>query len=127
MFKVKQIKERSQLYLITHTFRYATIFIIVNINLNWLTWMTCSQWLTHTFKSSMCHKSIILLKYMYYTDNYIEKISGKCDFFIDFVSVWLLSVLRGHLVFSSPQQRAMTSDLEGFYIPVLSITFIFLS
>ena len=29
----------------------------------------------------------------------------------------LLSVLRGHSVFSSPPQRPMTSDLEGFSIP----------
>ena len=32
-------------------------------------------------------------------------------------SVRLLSVLRGHSVFSSPPQRSMTSDFEGFSIP----------
>ena len=32
-------------------------------------------------------------------------------------SVRLLSVLRGHSVFSSPQQRPMISDFEGFSIP----------
>ena len=32
-------------------------------------------------------------------------------------SVRLLSVLRGHSVFSSPPQRPMTSDFEGFAIP----------
>ena len=32
------------------------------------------------------------------------------------VDVWLLSVLRGHSVFSSPPQRPMTSDFEGFSI-----------
>ena len=34
-----------------------------------------------------------------------------------FFSVRLLSVLRGHSVFSSPPQRPMTSDFEGVYIP----------
>ena len=38
------------------------------------------------------------------------------DDFIYF-SVRLLSVLRGHSVFSSPPQRPMTSDFEGFSIP----------
>ena len=37
--------------------------------------------------------------------------------FILFFSVRLLSVLRGHSVFSSPPQRPMTSDFEGFSIP----------
>ena len=32
-------------------------------------------------------------------------------------SVRLLSVLRGHSVFSSPPQRTMTSDFEGLSIP----------
>ena len=35
----------------------------------------------------------------------------------DFFSVRLVSVLRGHSVFSSPPQRPMTSDFEGFSIP----------
>ena len=35
----------------------------------------------------------------------------------NFFSVRLLSVLRGHSVFSSPPQRPMTSDFEGFSIP----------
>ena len=38
-------------------------------------------------------------------------------FFSIFFSIWLLSVLRGHSVFSSPPQRPMTSDFEGFSIP----------
>ena len=33
-----------------------------------------------------------------------------------------LSVLRGHSVSSSPQQRPMTSDFEGFLSQILSIT-----
>ena len=36
---------------------------------------------------------------------------------IIFFSVRLLLVLRGHSVFSSPPQRQMTSDFEGFSIP----------
>ena len=39
------------------------------------------------------------------------------EMFIYFFSVRLLSVLRGHSVCSSPPQRAMTSDFEGFPIP----------
>jgi len=34
-----------------------------------------------------------------------------------FFGVRLLSVLRGHSVFSSPSHRPMTSDFEGFSIP----------
>ena len=34
-----------------------------------------------------------------------------------YFSVRLLSVLRGHSGFSSPPQRPMTSDFEGFSIP----------
>ena len=33
-----------------------------------------------------------------------------------FFSIWLLSVLRGHSVVSSPPQRPMTSNFEGFSI-----------
>ena len=36
---------------------------------------------------------------------------------IYFVRVRLVSVLRGHSVFSSPLQRPMTSGFEGFSIP----------
>ena len=38
-------------------------------------------------------------------------------FTVRLLSVLLLSVLRGHSVFSSPPQRPMTSDFEGFSIP----------
>jgi len=38
-------------------------------------------------------------------------------FLVVVLSVRLLSVLHGHLVFSSPPQRPMTSDFEGFSIP----------
>ena len=44
-------------------------------------------------------------------------------FKIIFVSFRLLSVLRGHSVFSSPPQRPMTSDFEEFLSQILSITF----
>ena len=42
--------------------------------------------------------------------------------------VRLLSVLRGHSVFSSPQQRPMTSDLPDFihyiFFPIVILTFL---
>ena len=41
-----------------------------------------------------------------------------------FVIVRLLSVLCGHLFFSSPPQRPMISDFEVFLSQILSITFI---
>ena len=43
-------------------------------------------------------------------------------FFIFYFSIRLLSVLRGHSFFSSPPQRPMTSDFEGFLYQILSIT-----
>ena len=43
-------------------------------------------------------------------------ISQIIDFFFNF-NVRLLSVLRGHSVFSSPPQQPLTSDFEGFSIP----------
>ena len=39
-----------------------------------------------------------------------------------FFSIWLLSVLRGHSVFSSPPQRPITSDYKGFLCQILSST-----
>ena len=47
--------------------------------------------------------------------------------FFLFFSVRLLSVLRGHSIFSSPPQRPMTSDFEGFSIPDFIHYIIFLS
>ena len=46
------------------------------------------------------------------------------SFFVFFVffSVRLLSVLCGHSFLSSPPQRPMTSDFEGFLYQILSIT-----
>ena len=40
-----------------------------------------------------------------------------CCFLFLFFSNRLLLVLRGHSFFSSPPQRPMTSDFEGFFIP----------
>ena len=42
--------------------------------------------------------------------------SHTFEFFGFFFSFRLLSVLRGNSVFSSPPQRPMTSDFEGFSI-----------
>ena len=39
-----------------------------------------------------------------------------------FCSVWHLSVLRGHLVFSSSPEWPMTSEFEGFLYHIFSIT-----
>ena len=45
--------------------------------------------------------------------------TGVLNSMFVFFSVRLLSVLRGHSGFSSPPQRPMTSDFEGFSIPAL--------
>ena len=45
----------------------------------------------------------------------------KLIYFFIFSNVRLLSVLCGHSVFSSPPQRPMTSDFEGFLYQILSI------
>ena len=45
----------------------------------------------------------------------------RSSFCFVFISVRLLSVLRGHSFFSSSPQRTMTSDLEGFLYQILSI------
>ena len=42
--------------------------------------------------------------------------------FVSIFSVQLLSGLRGHSFFSSPPQRLMTADFEGFLYQILSIT-----
>ena len=53
----------------------------------------------------------------WFRPSHVEK--GILSFFF---SGRLLSVLRGHSVFSSPPQRPMTSDFEGFLYRILSIT-----
>ena len=45
------------------------------------------------------------------------KYMGRSCCFLGGFNVRLLSVLHGHAVFSSPPQRPMTSDFEGFSIP----------
>ena len=53
---------------------------------------------------------------------------GYYYFLFFYFSVRLLSVLRGHSFFSSPPQRPMTSDFEGFLYQILSITlFVYLN
>ena len=47
--------------------------------------------------------------------------------FYIYFSVRLSFVLRGHSVLSSPPQRPMTSDFEGFLSQILSITLFILS
>ena len=46
----------------------------------------------------------------------------SCFYSCCFFSVRLLSILRGHSVFSSLPQRPMTSYFEGFLYQILSIT-----
>ena len=55
--------------------------------------------------SISCHKRVL------------STVTENHESFFFFFSVRLLSVLRGHWVFSSPPQRPMTSDFEGFSIP----------
>ena len=62
---------------------------------------------------------------MYYTCIclYRHFILFPLTFFLNFFfSVRLLSVLRGHSVFSSPSQRPMTSDFERFLYQIVPIT-----
>ena len=61
------------------------------------------------------------IKYMKYQSQLIIYL------FYIFINVRLLSGLRGHSVFSSPPQRTMTSDFEGFSIPDFIRYIIFLS
>ena len=48
----------------------------------------------------------------------VWEVGRAFSFIFSFFSFRLLSVLRVHSVFSSPPQRPMTSDFEGFSIPV---------
>ena len=59
--------------------------------------------------------------YLYFADraDFLNVCNENCitgERFFVFFSVRILSVLRGHSVFSSPPQRPMTSDFEGFPI-----------
>ena len=49
--------------------------------------------------------------------HFFEHVSKLRIFFRFFFSVQLLSILRGHSVFSSPPQRQMNFNFAGFSIP----------
>ena len=51
-----------------------------------------------------------------------DRIKPRYWYLSNLLSVRLLSVLRGPSGFSSPPQRPMTSDFEGFLYQILSIT-----
>ena len=55
--------------------------------------------------------------YKFITKSWVLKIPEVYMYGFCFFSVRLLSVLRCHSFFSSPPQRSMTSDFEGFSIP----------
>ena len=67
----------------------------------------------------------IHVKHLNYWSNlsYFPNLLGTNIKCFCFFSVRLLSVLRGHSVLSSPPQRPITSDFEGFLSQILSITF----
>ena len=70
--------------------------------------------------------SVIVLFYRLFLVFYLSNQHLLVFLFFYFLAIDFLSVLRGHLVFSSPPQRPMTSDFEGFSIPDV-IHFIFFS
>ena len=70
--------------------------------------------------------SVIVLFYRLFLVLYLSNQHLLVFLFFYFLAFDFLSVLRGHLVFSSPPQRPMTSDFEGFSIPDV-IHFIFFS
>ena len=59
--------------------------------------------------------------------SYVQKSHAKLVNNTSFFSVRLLSVLCGHSFISSPPQRPMTSDFEGFSNPDFIHCIIFLS
>ena len=70
----------------------------------------------------------ISIKHQQHIRNYHDQIGilfmnlfTRLRFFLDFFSVRFLSVLQDH--FSSPPQRSMTSDFEGFLSQMVSVTF----
>ena len=48
---------------------------------------------------------------------YVKATNNTKRVWLFFFSIRILSVMRGHSVFSSSSQRPMTSDFEGFSIP----------
>ena len=71
------------------------------------------------------HSSIVRVKPLFFISSFCLVSGPRCSFPLSYIlkvklfllfSVRLLSVLRGHSGFSSPPQRPMTSDFEGFSI-----------
>ena len=88
-----------------------------NEHLNHVLWNhhVCSVW--HNACIKHCeHVSTSPICFMYVWITQSDNYEFNCVLY-SFFSVWLLSVLRGHSVFSSPPQRPMTSNFEGFSIP----------
>ena len=74
---------------------------------------TCSQRTLTASTLSLCW--LLYLHSLQHTRWWMHNASyTSCCFLF---SVRLLSVLRGHSLFSSPPQRPITSDFEGFSIP----------
>jgi len=72
----------------------------------------------HT-KYVLVHIPLLFLSIMLLNNQLSKYVQYKCFFIF---SVRLYSVLCGHSVFSSPPQRPMNSDFEGFLYQILSIT-----
>ena len=79
--------------------------------------------LCHSFFSSPPQQSSFYLFFIFQHSTFVGS-TWSFDFFIPattanflFLSIRLLSVLHGNSFFSSPPQRPMTSDFEGFSIP----------
>ena len=71
------------------------------------------------YRKSLSQSTSTVLRFVIVCDK-VGKLIIRISFFVFWggvFSVRLLSVLRGHSVFSSPPQRPMTSDFEGFSIP----------
>ena len=78
---------------------------------------------TALHKLRLCTSSVCIVFFLNYRKMFINQHTlshaelsclAAYLFFFFFFIVRLLSVLRGHSVFSSPPQRPMTSDFEGF-------------
>ena len=108
-----------------------------NVNPRARVWFKWVLNLLYTSKSIIFFRFLIFLMYwmLYAHWGIIIRFEGQyikdgkrlrtCKFCVSrffcflFFSVRLLSVLRGHSVFSSPPQQPMISDFEGFSIPDL--------
>ena len=79
-------------------------------------------WLKNNIKLFHLHPVTYLIIKKKKQHQYVNGYSITVIFYFLFFSVRLLSVLRDHSFFSSPPQRPMTSDFEGFLYQILSIT-----